>query len=107
MEGTLMEYQLTITFAELGRHEDLSDRLLTLLLARMPVAGPVIASNRLSGELTIVVSVTSSSPIMDASRLSEQIGEALRDAGLQAPPTILSVRLEADREDAESLALAS
>ncbi len=102
-----MEYQLTITFADLGRHEDLSDRLLTILHGRMPAAGPVIASNHLSGELTIVVSVTSSAPVMDASRLSEQIGEALRDARLQAPPTILAVRLEAVRKDAEALALAS
>jgi len=56
MEGTvIMEYRLSITFAELGYCGDLADRLLTALLEAMQLAGPVISQDVGTGELTVTV----------------------------------------------------
>ncbi len=96
MEGTvIMEYQLSITFADLGHRGELPDRLLSVLLERFADGGPGVSHNQVSGELTIMLAFESSAPIGDASRLSEALGKAMFDVGLEAAPTILDVHLAA------------
>jgi hypothetical protein len=96
MEGTvIMEYQLSITFADLGHRGELPDRLLTILLERFADGGPAVSHNQVTGELTIMLAFDSSAPIGDASRLSEALGRAMFDVGLEHAPTILDVHLAA------------
>lgn len=90
-----MEYQLSITFADLGHQSELSDRLLSVLLERFADGGPAISHNQITGELTIMVAFDSSAPIGDASRLSEALVRAMFDVGLENAPTILDVHLAA------------
>lgn len=103
MEGavTTVDYQLTITFAELGHRVDLPDRLLTILLEKLPDAGPVIAHNSVSGTLTVMLGLVSSDPIEDVSRLSKELGAAMFHAGLEAPPAIVDVHLAAVSDERE------
>jgi hypothetical protein len=102
MEGTvIMDYQLTITFAELGHHTCLPDRLLAILLERLAGAGPVLAHNQVTGTLTVMFAFTSSDPIDDVSRLSRNLGVAMSDAGLMESPTIVDVHLAVARASDE------
>lgn len=96
MEGAVnLDYQLSITFADLGHHDELPDRLLALLLERLPDAGPVLAHNQDTGHLTVMLAFASSEPMSDASRLTQALGGAMFDLGLKEPPTILDVHLAA------------
>src|SRR6478752_9575280 len=96
MEGTvIMEYQLSITFADLGHRSELPDRLRAVLLERFADGGPVVSHNQITGELTIMLAFDSSAPIGDASRLSEALGRAMFDVGLEDAPTILDLHLAA------------
>jgi hypothetical protein len=100
MEGTvIMDYQLTIAFAKLGHRADLLDRVLAILLERLTDAGPVLAHNRTTGELEIMLAFTSSTPIEEVSRLSKALGLAMVDAGLSEPLTIIGANLAAVHED--------
>jgi hypothetical protein len=102
MEGTLiMEYQLTITFAGLGHHEELPDLLLALLLDRVADAGPTLAHNQVTGTLTVLLSFESSKPIEDFSRMSKTLAAALLDTGLETAPTVVDVHLAAVHESDE------
>jgi hypothetical protein len=99
MEGTvIMDYQLTIEFAELGHVAELPDRLLTILLKRHADAGPTLAHNQATGTLTVMLAFAASDPVEDVSSLSNALGEALRDAGVKEPPTILDAHLAAVHE---------
>ncbi len=100
----MVEYQLTITFAELGRDSDLPDRLLGILLERIGDSGPVLAYNQATGTLTVILAFISSEPIDDASRLSKGLGVAMSEAGVKDAPTIVDVHLTSAHEGNEDTA---
>lgn len=105
MEGTvIVDYQLTIRFAELGHRADLPDRLLSILLERLADAGPVLGHNRTTGELEVMLAFASSAPIKEISRLSQALGAAMLAAGMSEPPTIIDVHLAAVHEDGDDRA---
>jgi hypothetical protein len=99
-----MDYQLTITFAELGRRAELPDRLLTILLDRLADAGPTLSHNQVSGTLKVLLSFTSATPFDEVSGLSKALGLALLDAGVETSPTVIDVHVTATHEHDEDLA---
>lgn len=94
----ILDYQLSITFADLGHHGDLPDRILALLLDRLADTGPVLAHNRDTGQLTVMLAFSSSDPMSEVSRLSRALGAGMFDVGLKEPPTIIDVHLAAADE---------
>jgi hypothetical protein len=100
-----MEYQLSITFAELGHRTELPDRLLTILLERLAETGPALAHNQVIGTLTVLLSFKSRTPFEEVSHLSKALGVTLVDAGLEAPPTVIDVHVVAARESDEDPAV--
>ncbi|HEY5287936.1 MAG TPA: hypothetical protein VIJ50_12590 [Solirubrobacteraceae bacterium] len=96
-----MDYQLTITFAELGHRAELPDRLLTILLERLPDTGPTLAHNQATGTLTVLLSFASVAPFEEVSRLSKALGLALLDAGVETSPTVIDVHVVAIHESDE------
>ncbi len=87
---------MSIVFTGLGHHSPkLPDRLLTILLGAMPQAGPVIAQNVRSGELSVTVAFESTCPTEDAARMKRRLDSALAQAGVQDPPGVLDVHVVA------------
>jgi hypothetical protein len=69
-------------------------------------AGPTLAHNQATGTLTVMLAFAASDPVEDVSSLSKALGEALRNARLEDPPTILDAHLAAvhESEDLASVA---
>lgn len=96
-----MEYQLSITFAELGYSVELPDRLLAVLLESMPESAPVIGQDIMTGELTVVIAFDSARPTDDVGLLMGALDSALVRTGVEDEPTVLDVHVAAVRDDEE------
>jgi hypothetical protein len=94
-----MEYRISITFAELGSSDDLTDRLLTVLLGEMPQVGPVISRDVSTGEMTVTVAVTSTQPTQAALHVTDRLDDALTRVGAWRDRTVLDVHIEAVLDD--------